>query len=182
MTATRTLWRIMVAAGTVVVLVAGCGDDDDDAATATTEAAPVPSAAASAVGAGTVTTKPSTTVTVEASSPPVPTDAPNGTTDDPTAGTAVSEPPPRPAIGSCQPVEATPDGLYLVADAGTAIVEQQGNRLIVGEVVPADGWTHAVEVESEDEVDVDFRMGELEVWLEVELRGGEVRAQICADD
>lgn len=63
------------------------------------------------------------------------------------------------------------------------IVTRDGDRLTLGEVTPAEGWT-AEEVDTEaDEVEVEFRNGTDELDLEVEIEdGGRLDVEVCADD
>ena len=58
-----------------------------------------------------------------------------------------------------------PEGLTTLDPA----VTRDGDRLVLGEVTPAEGWT-AEEVDTEtDEVEVEFRNGPDELDLEVEV-------------
>lgn len=88
----------------------------------------------------------------------------------------------RPQPGQCVDVVAAPDGVYTVADAGTATILLQDNRLVLDTVVPAAGWEHEVEQEDDDEIEIEFRREGEELDLEVEIDDGSITAQICADD
>jgi hypothetical protein len=93
----------------------------------------------------------------------------------------------RPAPGTCVLVQAGAGDQYTVADAGTAVAGREGDRLVLGQVSPAPGWTHEVtdqEVtdQEDDEVEIEFRRGGEEVDLEVEIDDGRVEAEVCVDD
>jgi hypothetical protein len=88
----------------------------------------------------------------------------------------------RPARGTCLLVQAGAGDQYTVADAGTAVVGREGDRLVLGQVSPAAGWTHEVTDQEADEVEVEFRRGGEEVDLEVEIDDGRVEAEVCVDD
>jgi hypothetical protein len=75
------------------------------------------------------------------------------------------------------------DGSYTVYEAGTAVVTRDGDRLVLGEVSAAEGWTSRVDDQEDDEVEIDFRDTAGEVLdLEVEIDDGRLEIQICADD
>lgn len=61
-------------------------------------------------------------------------------------------------------------------------MRSKGDRLVLGEVVPAEGWTYEVDDQDDDEVEIEFRLDGEELDLEVELHDGRVEARICADD
>ncbi|WP_250443132.1 hypothetical protein [Actinotalea sp. C106] len=89
---------------------------------------------------------------------------------------------PSPAPGECVTLEVPEDGIYTVADAGTATIGVEGDRLIVGGISPAAGWEHEVTDEDGDDVEVEFRREGTELDLEVELEDDEVTAELCRDD
>lgn len=157
----------------LVLALAGCGDDGGNEA-GNEEAAPAVTVPAREGATGTPSeTRPPT----EPSGPP-----PGGAS----AAVPPGAPAPaggRPAPGSCVDIPEAPDGRYTVADAGTAVVTREGDRLVLGEVTPAEGWTHSVDDrDDDDEVEVEFRRGADELDLEVEIDDGRVEAEICADD
>lgn len=163
----RRRWARAAAVATVLALaLVGCGGDDDDG---DDDAAPTTdeTTASSAPDGGEATSEPAGE-----------TSEPSDTTVGGSETTAVERPP----VGSCVDVPEATDGVYVVADAGTAVVRREGDRLAVGDVTPNEGWTSSVETDDDGDVDVDFERGQEEVWLEVEIVGGEVRAEICADD
>lgn len=112
---------------------------------------------------------PAATTTVPPAEP-----TPAATTASPAAG--------RPAAGTCAEVPAPSDGNYTVADAGTAVVQRQNDRLVVGRIAPAAGWTHEVTEREADEVEIEFRRDGVEIDLEVEIDGGRIEAEVCTDD
>ncbi|MBO1751488.1 hypothetical protein J4G33_06685 [Actinotalea sp. BY-33] len=104
-----------------------------------------------------------------------------GATDDEGQG-AVPGAGPSPAPGECVTLEVPEDGIYTVADAGTATIGVEGDRLIVGGISPAAGWEHEVTDADGDDVEVEFRREGVELDLEVELEDGQVTAELCQDD
>ncbi|WP_380165060.1 hypothetical protein [Jannaschia sp. R86511] len=103
-----------------------------------------------------------------------------GATGDATAAPGA---PARPAADECVDLPEAADGVYTVYEAGTATVTREGDRLVLGDVVAADGWTPRVDTEDADEVEVDFRRDDRTVLdLEVEIDDGRVEVQVCADD
>jgi hypothetical protein len=88
----------------------------------------------------------------------------------------------RPAPNSCIDVPESADGTYQVADAGTAVVTRDGDRLVLGEVTPADGWNHEVTEQSDREIEIEFRRDQEELDLEVEIDNERVKVEICHDD
>lgn len=120
---------------------------------------------------------------------PVPNQAPQqpDATPVPGPGPDASGPaaalPPRPARDTCVDIPPPADGRYTVYEAGSAVVEFRDGRLVLGEVVAAEGWTSRVDDQEADEVEIDFRRGGQEVLdLEVEVDDGRVEAKICAED
>ena len=157
--------RIRLAAVTSVVavaLVAGCSGDGttpDTAEVTGTESATTETPAA----------------TDDASPSPEATDD-AGSTD-------AASPSPTPA-GGCEPVEVGADGRLDLGEVGSVTVTQEGQLLTLGEVQTAEGWEYEVTDAdpSDGEVEVEFRNGGQERDLEVELQGGQLRAEICDDD
>lgn len=104
-------------------------------------------------------------------------------TDDQSEGDTQAGLPPRPAQDECVRIEVPSGGRYTVYDAGQAVVQQDGQRLVLGEVEPADGWTSSVDSRDRDEVEIEFRSDSGEdLDLEVELDDGRLQAEICQDD
>lgn len=75
-----------------------------------------------------------------------------------------------------------PGGEYAVGDAGTVTVTQEADRLVLGGVQPADGWTHEVTGESATEVEVEFTRPGEEVDVDVEIEDGALDAEYCRSD
>lgn len=136
------------------LMLAGCGDDGDDAQ------APAP------------------TVTVTA------TPTPGTATGAPAEPTPAAAPTSADQLGpdQCLIVPEATDGRYTVGSAGTAVVTRDGNRLTVGDVQAASGWQARVEMDEPDDVEIDFRNGQQQLDLEVEIDDGRFEAQICNDD
>lgn len=156
---------LVAAVSAVALLLTGCGgaEDTDPAAN------PEP----------TVTE----TVTEYAESSPT-----NDSADDSTEAGGASDGsdaglPPRPAQDECVRIEVPSEGNYTVYDAGRAVVRQDGQRLVLGDVQAASGWTANVDSRDRDEVEIEFRSesGE-ELEVEVEIDDGQLKSEICADD
>ncbi|MDQ2636877.1 MAG: hypothetical protein M3Y83_08390, partial [Actinomycetota bacterium] len=90
--------------------------------------------------------------------------------------------PARPARDQCVRVDPAPDGRYQVFDAGSAVVTFADGRLTLQSVTPADGWTHRVDDQEPEEVEIAFRRGAEELDLEVEVDDGRLEVEICNDD
>lgn len=136
-----------------VLLLPGCGSSGETQSTVTvTEPAPT-------------TTAPATT-----------------TSEQPAAPQTGAAAPARPARDQCVRVDPAPDGRYQVFDAGTAVVTFADGRLTLQSVTPADGWTHRVEDQESEEVEIAFRRGAEELDLEVEIDDGRLEVSICNDD
>jgi hypothetical protein len=151
--------RIAALAGAAALVLAACGGTDD----------------APDTGAG----------GIEVPAREAPTGGPTGDREDPgpSGGSGAADLPPRPQPGTCVDVPEAADGRYAVYDAGTAVVTREGDRLVLGDVRAAAGWTARVDDEEPDEVEIDFRRDGQDVLdLEVELDGARVRVEICADD
>ncbi|ODQ92068.1 hypothetical protein BHQ18_04325 [Mycolicibacterium flavescens] len=78
-------------------------------------------------------------------------------------------------------VEPAPDGRYRVFDAGSAVVTFAENRLTLQSATPAEGWTHRVDDQEPEEVEIAFRRGAEELDLEVEVDDGRLEVSICND-
>lgn len=141
------------------VLVACGGDDEPESAAASTSASP----------------------TSEESSP---SSAPPSASDSPDAsgspGAASPGQVPRPQPGSCEPVAESPDGRYVVADAGEITLRMEDGALRLN-VSSSNGWSTSVHSEN-SEADVEFRQGDDELDFEAELEGGRLVLRICDDD
>lgn len=110
---------------------------------------------------------------------PVPTTGPAtpGSTSTPGAGgTAL------PLPGTCVSLPEADDGRYAVGDVGTVEVRRDGDRLTLGEVTTAAGWTHTVVDEAAREIEITFRRGEDEVEFEAELEDNGVEVDVCRGD
>lgn len=136
-----------------VLLLPGCGSSGESQSTVTvTEPAPA------------ATTSPS----VPAAAPPAPQ-----------PGAAA---PARPARDQCVRVDPAPDGRYQVFDAGSAVVTFADGRLTLESVTAAEGWTHRIDDQEPEEVEIAFRRGGEELDLEVEIDDGRLEVSICNDD
>ncbi len=122
---------------------------------------------------------------VPGSGPDAVPDSPAATEEAAAPGTdPTSAASPEPSAGACQSLPTDDDGDYTVGMAGSAVVRLEGDRLVLGEVTPAEGWQHTVDSEEPTEVEIEFtRDGERALDLEVEIEDdGLPRAEICADD
>ena len=88
----------------------------------------------------------------------------------------------RPALDTCVSLPETTDGLYTVADAGTVVVTRDGDRLVLGAVSPAAGWTSTVTDNDDSEIEVEFRMGADELDFQADLDDGRYEIEVCSDD
>ncbi len=90
---------------------------------------------------------------------------------------------PRPAgRNQCVRLEPAPDGRYQVYDAGSAVVTFADGRLTLESVTPAEGWTHQVDDQEPEEVEISFRRGAEDLDLEIEVDDGRLEVSICNDD
>lgn len=124
------------------------------------------------------------TVTVTEPAPTAATTAPPGEpATGPDAGqTATEAAPARPARDQCVRIDPAPDGRYQVFDAGSAVVTFADGRLTLESVTPAEGWTHQVDDQEPDEVEIEFRRDAEELDLELEVDDGRLEVKICNDD
>lgn len=167
------LARPVLLAAAVTVALAGCGGGDDETSSSEGTQVPAPTEAPATQTQSPAAQSPAT-------QSPAQTTAPT-TGDD--ATTAPAGYPPRPRPGDCVDIPTADDSRYTVYEAGTAVVTPEGDRLVVGEVAAADGWTARVDDQDDDEVEIDFRRNDEDVLdLEVELDDGRVEVEICADD
>jgi hypothetical protein len=90
--------------------------------------------------------------------------------------------PGRPALNQCVAVDPAPDGRYQVFDAGSAVVTFADGRLTLESVTPAEGWTHRVDDQEPDEVEIEFQRAAEELDLELEVDDGRLEVTICNDD
>ncbi|MGV0838310.1 hypothetical protein [Mycolicibacterium thermoresistibile] len=90
--------------------------------------------------------------------------------------------PARPARDQCVRIDPAPDGRYQVFDAGTAVVTFADGRLTLESVTPAEGWTHQVDDQEPDEVEIEFRRDAEQLDLELEVDDGRLEVKICNDD
>ncbi|WP_326546708.1 hypothetical protein QGN32_00225 [Mycolicibacterium sp. ND9-15] len=155
---TNLLTGAAIAAGALVLSACGSGDETQSTVTVTEPAATTASLA-------------------PATPPPAGQTAPTVTA--PQTGTAV---PARPERHQCVRLEPVPDGRYQVFDAGSAVVTFADGRLTLESVTPAEGWTHQVDDEEADEVEIEFRRGADELDLELEIDNGRLEVKICNDD
>ncbi|MGE2719801.1 hypothetical protein [Mycolicibacterium celeriflavum] len=127
------------------------------------------------------TSETQTTVTVTESAP---TTQPQGEQSAPPAtvpqtGTAS---PARPARDQCVRLDPALDGRYQVFDAGSAVVTFADGRLTLESATPAEGWTHQVDDQEAEEVEIKFRRGVEELDLELDVDKGALEVKVCNDD
>nr|WP_090344430.1 hypothetical protein [Mycolicibacterium malmesburyense]CRL75945.1 hypothetical protein CPGR_03767 [Mycolicibacterium malmesburyense] len=122
-----------------------------------------------------------TTVTVTESAP---TTQPQGGQSAPpgTAPQTGAAAPARPARDQCVRLEPAPDGRYQVFDAGSAVVTFADGRLTLESATPAEGWTHQVDDQEAEEVEIKFRRGAEELDLELDVDKGRLEVKVCNDD
>ncbi len=125
--------------------------------------------------------EPQATVTVTEPAPAA-TTSPSPTTGQPPAPETGAAAPARPARDQCVRIDPAPDGRYQVYDAGSAVVTFIDGRLTLESVTPAEGWTHRVDDQAPEEVEIAFRRGAEELDLEVEVDNSRLEVSICNDD
>jgi hypothetical protein len=76
--------------------------------------------------------------------------------------------------------EAIP-GTWPVGDAGTVTFSIVDGALVLDGVTPADGWRADVDEQDLDEIEVDFRRGDVEWEIEIELEDGATILEIEID-
>jgi hypothetical protein len=76
--------------------------------------------------------------------------------------------------------EAIP-GTWPVGDAGTVTFSIVDGSLVLDEVATADGWSSDVDEQDPDEIEVDFRQGDVEWEIEIELEEGGSTLEIEID-
>lgn len=115
---------------------------------------------------------------------PTPESAVATTTVDPSASPEATptQAAPSPAPDTCVDLDEAPDGVYPVADAGSATVVVRDDRLVVGAIQPGADWRHDIRSEDVDEVEIEFSREGAELDLQVELHDGGVTVEVCADD
>ncbi|MGE2726915.1 hypothetical protein [Mycolicibacterium pulveris] len=124
--------------------------------------------------------EPQSTVTVTEPAP-VATTSPNAPTTEQQAPQTGAAAPARPARDQCVRIEPAPDGRYQVFDAGSAVVTFADGRLTLESATPADGWTHRVDDQEPEEVEIAFRRDAEELDLELEVDDGRLEVKICND-
>lgn len=150
--------RSLLIAPMTVLALAACGSDDDSSDDASASPTAASSSSSSSAAAPTTTEE----------TPPAEAGAPGGSG--------------RPAPDTCIDLPEAPDGRYTIADAGTVTVTRDGDRLVLGEVSPAPGWT-AEEIDVEDdEIEVEFRGDGIELDFEAEIDDGRLDVDVCHDD
>lgn len=111
---------------------------------------------------------------------PIPTtgEADDGPTDeDGAAGLAAPEP------GQCLDLPESPDGRYLVADAGIVTIRVEDGRMLLEGAEPSVGWEHEVTEEDDDRIEVELRRDDREFDFSAELGADESpQVQVCNDD
>lgn len=84
------------------------------------------------------------------------------------------------ALSGCERLQEAPDGVYRF-EAGEVDMSREGDRLVLGDVRPAEGWTHSVDEQGDDEIEIDFRRDGREIDFEAEIDDGRLDIEICAD-
>ncbi|KUH94279.1 hypothetical protein AU189_04785 [Mycolicibacterium acapulense] len=128
--------------------------------------------------------EPQSTVTVTESASPSssPQATPTQNTPPPAAPQTGVAAPARPGRNQCVRLEPAPDGRYQVYDAGSAVVTFADGRLTLESVTPAEGWTHRVDDQEPEEVEISFRRGAEDLDLEIEVDDGRLEVSICNDN
>lgn len=158
--------RSVVAAVLVAgVVITGCGGDD-----------PTP-ADRDARGSGATSSTSAPPPTTAASTDSAPTDS--APTD--SAPTDATAPAPSALVG-CERLGESPDGVYRF-EAGQVAVARTGDRLVLGDVVPAAGWAHVVDDLDDDDIEIDFRRGSdgRHLEFEADLDDGILDVEVCVD-
>jgi hypothetical protein len=85
------------------------------------------------------------------------------------------------AVAGCERLDERPDGVYVVGDAGEAVLEFDGSTVRLAETRPADGWTATEDTEDDDdEVEVTFSSDEdRAIQLEAEVDDGRLEIDVC---
>src|SRR5690606_35628303 len=64
-------------------------------------------------------------------------------------------------------------------DAGDVTLRVEGDRLVLVDVQPSDGWTHRVDEDDDDEIEIDFRDNGREIDFEAEIDDGRLKIDVC---
>ena len=137
-----------------VFLLSACTGDDDDE---------FPSAPGFQEPGATAT---ATATTPAADAGATPQGSPGDDDDDDTG--AVTPPP-----------VAAADNVFRVSDAGEVELAVDGNRLVLVDVRPNDGWSHRIDENDDDEIEIDFRDNGREIDFEAELDDGWLKIDVC---
>ena len=87
-----------------------------------------------------------------------------------------------PLTSGCEPLTADGD-VYTVADAGAVELRDDGGRLRLVDVRPAEGWTHRTDDESSDEVEITFRHDDGRRYeFEADFDANRLEVDVCVDD
>jgi hypothetical protein len=102
-----------------------------------------------------------------------------------TTATAPSAEPDTPAATvddddtSGQDTPATADNVFQAGDAGEVELAIDGDRLVLVDVRPNDGWSHRIDDDDDDEIEIDFRDNGREIDFEAELDDGRLEIDVC---
>ena len=77
------------------------------------------------------------------------------------------------------PGDTGADNVFMAGEAGDVELAIDGDRLILVDVRPSDGWTHRVDEDDDDEIEIDFRDNGREVDFEAELDDGRLKIDVC---
>lgn len=150
--------RTVTALAAASLLFAACSDDDDAA----------PPDAIDLLTTTTTTTDNTTSTT-------------DGATDDEGPADGIDDP--ATADGTVIRAEdgVLTDGVWAVGEAGTVEFALSDGGLELIEVVTAEGWSSSVDESSPDEIEVDFRRGNLDHQIEIEYEDGILEIEIDLD-
>lgn len=77
-----------------------------------------------------------------------------------------------------QDIDGADPGVYTVGLAGTVEFAMANGGLNLVETTANDGWTYTVEEQESDDIEVDFRMGNVTWDLNVDLDDGEIDVEV----
>ncbi|MCK9486038.1 MAG: hypothetical protein M0R73_04955 [Dehalococcoidia bacterium] len=160
----RTVTTLLhIGLASALILLAACDDSTGDTADAEGNA---PSPTATEDGAATPTSSPTATTTTGATASPTTGPAQGGASMDVTWDDSILE---------------VRDGTWPVGDAGEVEFAVSGDRLELVEVRPADGWSVTEQEIEDDEIEVDFRRGDVDWTVKVEIDNGVLEIEIDQD-
>ncbi|WP_166352936.1 hypothetical protein [Phytoactinopolyspora limicola] len=93
---------------------------------------------------------------------------------DDTGGSAVIDP------RADYPVPAQP-GRWAIGEAGFVEFDVRDRELVLVDVEAVDGWRSSVDEDSSDEIEVDFKQGNVDIDVEIELDDGRLEIDVDTD-